>query len=208
MWKTFLNLFLQNVSFTEDTGDAMSFDECLQLLAETFPVEEAEVRTLNHYHTCDNTACSLTCLLAERKLPYSFLLYRTLHFAWTQSLFLHPWCPPSSQLLHPPLSPLHHHHQHHLSRSYHQIWSRPGWSFGPSLSCRYYMWTVTPQWHSGLRWYLLEQIPKECISVRSQALKGQTPFCLLYESGVSYMWGRYTRLILCPSFIVETFSES
>ncbi|XP_034550453.1 nuclear factor erythroid 2-related factor 2a [Notolabrus celidotus] len=32
----------QNVSFTEDTGDAMSFDECLQLLAETFPVEEAE----------------------------------------------------------------------------------------------------------------------------------------------------------------------
>lgn len=37
--------FLQNVSFTEETGDAMSFDECLQLLAETFPVEEIEVRT-------------------------------------------------------------------------------------------------------------------------------------------------------------------
>ncbi|XP_034431219.1 nuclear factor erythroid 2-related factor 2a [Hippoglossus hippoglossus] len=32
----------QNVSFTEENGDAMSFDECLQLLAETFPVEEAE----------------------------------------------------------------------------------------------------------------------------------------------------------------------
>ncbi|XP_070770255.1 nuclear factor erythroid 2-related factor 2a [Enoplosus armatus] len=32
----------QNVSFTEETGDAMSFDECLQLLAETFPVEETE----------------------------------------------------------------------------------------------------------------------------------------------------------------------
>lgn len=32
----------QNVSFTEDNCDAMSFDECLQLLAETFPVEEAE----------------------------------------------------------------------------------------------------------------------------------------------------------------------
>lgn len=31
----------QNASFTE-TGDAMSFDECLQLLAETFPVEETE----------------------------------------------------------------------------------------------------------------------------------------------------------------------
>ncbi|XP_019945790.2 nuclear factor erythroid 2-related factor 2a [Paralichthys olivaceus] len=32
----------QNVSFTEQNGDAMSFDECLQLLAETFPVEETE----------------------------------------------------------------------------------------------------------------------------------------------------------------------
>ncbi|XP_041806967.1 nuclear factor erythroid 2-related factor 2a [Chelmon rostratus] len=32
----------QNVSFTEESGDAMSFDECLQLLAETFPVEETE----------------------------------------------------------------------------------------------------------------------------------------------------------------------
>ncbi|XP_028992803.1 nuclear factor erythroid 2-related factor 2a isoform X2 [Betta splendens] len=31
----------QNVSFPDD-GEAMSFDECLQLLAETFPVEEAE----------------------------------------------------------------------------------------------------------------------------------------------------------------------
>ncbi|XP_013856879.1 nuclear factor erythroid 2-related factor 2a [Austrofundulus limnaeus] len=31
----------QNVSFTE-TGDSMSFDECLQLLAETFPVEGTE----------------------------------------------------------------------------------------------------------------------------------------------------------------------
>ncbi|XP_044221214.1 nuclear factor erythroid 2-related factor 2a [Thunnus albacares] len=32
----------QNVSFTEENGDTMSFDECLQLLAETFPVEETE----------------------------------------------------------------------------------------------------------------------------------------------------------------------
>ncbi|KAK1902649.1 Nuclear factor erythroid 2-related factor 2 [Dissostichus eleginoides] len=32
----------QNVSYTEESGDAMSFDECLQLLAETFPVEETE----------------------------------------------------------------------------------------------------------------------------------------------------------------------
>ncbi|XP_062313864.1 nuclear factor erythroid 2-related factor 2a [Osmerus eperlanus] len=30
----------QNVGFTEDNGDAMSFDECMQLLAETFPLVE------------------------------------------------------------------------------------------------------------------------------------------------------------------------
>ncbi|XP_005806328.1 nuclear factor erythroid 2-related factor 2 [Xiphophorus maculatus] len=30
----------QNAGFTQDTGDSMSFDECLQLLAETFPVEQ------------------------------------------------------------------------------------------------------------------------------------------------------------------------
>lgn len=38
-------MVLQNVGFPADSGDAMSFDECLQLLAETFPVEESEVRT-------------------------------------------------------------------------------------------------------------------------------------------------------------------
>ncbi|XP_034417472.1 nuclear factor erythroid 2-related factor 2a [Cyclopterus lumpus] len=32
----------KNVSFTEENEDAMSFDECLQLLAETFAVEETE----------------------------------------------------------------------------------------------------------------------------------------------------------------------
>nr|ABF22469.1 nuclear factor erythroid-derived 2-like 2 [Takifugu rubripes] len=32
----------QDVSFPADSGDAMSFDECLQLLAETFPVGETE----------------------------------------------------------------------------------------------------------------------------------------------------------------------
>lgn len=32
----------QNVTFMEENGDAMSFDECLQLLAETFPVGETE----------------------------------------------------------------------------------------------------------------------------------------------------------------------
>lgn len=51
-----LNMFyrvLQNASYTEESGDAMSFDECLQLLAETFPVEETEVRTYDIYPTWD-----------------------------------------------------------------------------------------------------------------------------------------------------------
>ncbi|KAI5621105.1 nuclear factor erythroid 2-related factor 2 [Silurus asotus] len=33
----------QNVDFTEENGDAMSFDECMQLLAETFPLVEPAV---------------------------------------------------------------------------------------------------------------------------------------------------------------------
>lgn len=38
-------LCTQNGAFPEENGDAMSFDECMQLLAETFPlVETAEVR--------------------------------------------------------------------------------------------------------------------------------------------------------------------
>lgn len=34
-----LNVYLQNGAFTAE-GDAMSFDECMQLLAETFPLDE------------------------------------------------------------------------------------------------------------------------------------------------------------------------
>ncbi|XP_022596839.1 nuclear factor erythroid 2-related factor 2 [Seriola dumerili] len=45
----------QNVSFAEENGDALSFDECLQLLAETFPVEETENTTV----CLDTTAVSL-----------------------------------------------------------------------------------------------------------------------------------------------------
>lgn len=42
-----LALCLQNVAFTDEDGDHMSFDECMQLLAETFPlVEPAEVSFL------------------------------------------------------------------------------------------------------------------------------------------------------------------
>ncbi|XP_040914022.1 nuclear factor erythroid 2-related factor 2a [Toxotes jaculatrix] len=45
----------QDISFTEDNGDAMSFDECLQLLAETFPVEEPESTSV----CLDSTAVSV-----------------------------------------------------------------------------------------------------------------------------------------------------
>lgn len=42
----FIWLFLQNGAFAEHEGDALSFDECMQLLAETFPLDEpAEVIT-------------------------------------------------------------------------------------------------------------------------------------------------------------------
>lgn len=38
-------LCTQNVAFREENEDAMSFDECMQLLAEAFPlVEPVEVR--------------------------------------------------------------------------------------------------------------------------------------------------------------------
>lgn len=42
----YLTVFLQNGAFAEHEGDALSFDECMQLLAETFPLDEpAEVIT-------------------------------------------------------------------------------------------------------------------------------------------------------------------
>ncbi|XP_037646695.1 nuclear factor erythroid 2-related factor 2a [Sebastes umbrosus] len=52
----------QNVGFTEDNGDAMSFDECLQLLAETFPVEETE----NASVCLDTTAVSVPMISPEQ----------------------------------------------------------------------------------------------------------------------------------------------
>ncbi|XP_038576464.1 nuclear factor erythroid 2-related factor 2a [Micropterus salmoides] len=55
----------QNVSFTEETGDAMSFDECLQLLAETFPVEEIE----NTSVCLDTTAVSVPLASPEQTVP-------------------------------------------------------------------------------------------------------------------------------------------
>ncbi len=40
----YLTVYVQNGAFAEQDGDAMSFDECMQLLAETFPLDEpAEV---------------------------------------------------------------------------------------------------------------------------------------------------------------------
>ncbi|XP_029315571.1 nuclear factor erythroid 2-related factor 2a [Cottoperca gobio] len=52
----------QNVSFTGENGDAMSFDECLQLLAETFPVEETE----NTSVCLDTTAVSAPTMSPEQ----------------------------------------------------------------------------------------------------------------------------------------------
>ncbi|XP_031714221.1 nuclear factor erythroid 2-related factor 2a [Anarrhichthys ocellatus] len=52
----------QDVSFTEENDDAMSFDECLQLLAETFPVEEAE----NTSVCLDTTAVSAPMMSPEQ----------------------------------------------------------------------------------------------------------------------------------------------
>nr|BAM36384.1 nuclear factor erythroid-derived 2-like 2 [Oplegnathus fasciatus] len=52
----------QNVNFTDDTDDAMSFDECLQLLAETFPVEETE----NTSVCLDTTAVSAPMMSPEQ----------------------------------------------------------------------------------------------------------------------------------------------
>lgn len=40
----YLTVYLQNGAFAAQEGDALSFDECMQLLAETFPLDEpAEV---------------------------------------------------------------------------------------------------------------------------------------------------------------------
>ncbi|KAI3356255.1 hypothetical protein L3Q82_017498 [Scortum barcoo] len=52
----------QNVNFTEETDDAMSFDECLQLLAETFPVEDTE----NTSVCLDTTAVSAPMMSPEQ----------------------------------------------------------------------------------------------------------------------------------------------
>ncbi|TDH06866.1 hypothetical protein EPR50_G00117890 [Perca flavescens] len=60
----------QNVSFTGEDGDAMSFDECLQLLAETFPVENTE----NTSVCLDTTAVSAPMMPPEQPaLPLATL---------------------------------------------------------------------------------------------------------------------------------------
>ncbi|XP_068427951.1 nuclear factor erythroid 2-related factor 2a isoform X2 [Clinocottus analis] len=52
----------KNVSFTEENDDGMSFDECLQLLAETFPVEETE----NTSFCLDTTAVAAPMMSPEQ----------------------------------------------------------------------------------------------------------------------------------------------
>ncbi|XP_010878224.2 nuclear factor erythroid 2-related factor 2a [Esox lucius] len=58
----------QNVSFTED-GDAMSFDECMQLLAETFPLVEATETTSACLDTTLAPALHSSHLMMASELP-------------------------------------------------------------------------------------------------------------------------------------------
>ncbi|KAL6100845.1 uncharacterized protein ACO6RY_07898 [Pungitius sinensis] len=53
----------QIVSFTGETDDAMSFDECLQLLADTFPVEDTETTSV-----CLDTA-AISAPMMSPELP-------------------------------------------------------------------------------------------------------------------------------------------
>uniref|UniRef100_A0A671YEC0 Nfe2 like bZIP transcription factor 2a n=1 Tax=Sparus aurata TaxID=8175 RepID=A0A671YEC0_SPAAU len=77
----------QNVTFTEENGDAMSFDECLQLLAETFPVEETE----NTAVCLDTTAVSAPMMSPEQPTLLS------------ATLSPDPLSPPSPQRMSPDL---------------------------------------------------------------------------------------------------------
>ncbi|XP_033842449.1 nuclear factor erythroid 2-related factor 2a isoform X1 [Periophthalmus magnuspinnatus] len=59
----------QNLTFIEENNDAISFDECLQLLAETFPVEETGVNTSSFFNeTFVDIACSLMVYLQNTSM--------------------------------------------------------------------------------------------------------------------------------------------
>uniref|UniRef100_G3NKM7 Nuclear factor, erythroid 2-like 2a n=1 Tax=Gasterosteus aculeatus TaxID=69293 RepID=G3NKM7_GASAC len=56
--------FDRNVNFPGETDDAMSFDECLQLLADTFPVEETETASV-----CLDTAAVSAPMMSPERPP-------------------------------------------------------------------------------------------------------------------------------------------
>ncbi|XP_029385718.1 nuclear factor erythroid 2-related factor 2a [Echeneis naucrates] len=90
----------QNVSFTEENGDAMSFDECLQLLAETFPVEETENTSIcldtNAVSVPSNSNMMMSpdppalppATLSPGPLPHSQRMSPDLEQAWMELLSL------------------------------------------------------------------------------------------------------------------------
>lgn len=77
-------LLLQNAGFTQDTGDSMSFDECLQLLAETFPVEQTPVRKESYISPKFQPKAELV------GSNTFFQFHRLPRFAWTCLLFQYP----------------------------------------------------------------------------------------------------------------------
>lgn len=150
----------------------MSFDECLQLLAETFPVEGTEVRLSD----------ISTILIAYKMGVLTHVTSHRMHqFAWTHLLFrclptATLWCPLSRRLCHQPTSP---HVSWHHHREWLQIWSRPGWSFCPSLSCRYSIWSLTLHRFIGLCCITNTQRMYE---LQDPGFTGQIRFYVRYES--------------------------
>lgn len=61
----YLTVYLQNGAFAAQEGDALSFDECMQLLAETFPLDEPAEVIIGYIYRPYNTSRqhnTYTCL--------------------------------------------------------------------------------------------------------------------------------------------------
>ncbi|CAG09988.1 unnamed protein product, partial [Tetraodon nigroviridis] len=86
----------QDVGFPADSSDAMSFDECLQLLAETFPVEETENTSvsLNASEVAPMASPELSVVPSTTQSPGSLsgssmpAMYPELEEAWMELLSL------------------------------------------------------------------------------------------------------------------------
>ena len=134
----------QNVNFSEG-DDSMSFDECMQLLAETFPL--AEVRPMPRFRALTHVVVShqpssekACCILIEIYARVRRVIYRTPPPAWTAACPRSPAATPTASCLpSSPLSPWPRCPPPPSSQTGGgQRWTRPGWSCGPSQSCRYY----------------------------------------------------------------------